>query len=47
MLFIIAIVKDIQGHRFEIFTLVSGIHENEDLVLGIWNIFELEGMINS
>ena len=25
---------DIHGHRFEIFMLVSGIHENVDLVLG-------------
>ena len=33
--------------RFEIYTLVSEIHENVDLVLGIKNIFELEGVINS
>ena len=47
VLFIIPIVIDIHGHRFEIFTLVSEIHENVDLVLGIKNIFELEGIINS
>ena len=47
MLFIIPIVTDIHGHKFEIFTLVSEIHENVDLVLGIKNIFELEGLINS
>ena len=47
MLFIIPIVIDIHGHRFEIFTLVSEIHENVDLVLGIKNILELEGIINS
>ena len=35
------------GHIFEIFTLASEIHENVDLVLGIKNIFELEGIINS
>ena len=35
------------GHRFEIYTLVSEIHENVDLVLGIRNVFELEGVINS
>ena len=34
-------------HRFEIYTLVSEIHENVDLVLGIKNVFELEGVINS
>ena len=33
-------------HRFEIFTLVSEIHENVDLVLGIKNIFELEAVID-
>ena len=35
------------GHRFKINTLVSEIHENVDLVLGIKNVFELEGVINS
>ena len=46
MLFIIPIVIDIHGHRFEIFTLVSEIHENVALVLGIKNVFELEGIID-
>ena len=32
VLFTIPIVIDIHGHRFEIFTLVSEIHENIDLV---------------
>ena len=36
-----------QRHRFEIYTLLSEIHENVDLVLDIKNIFELEGVINS
>ena len=35
------------GHRFEIYTLVLEIHENIDLVLGIKNVFKLEGVINS
>ena len=47
VLFIIPIVVDIHGHRFEIYTLVSEIHENVVLVLGIKNVFELEGVINS
>ena len=47
VLFIIPIVIAIHGHRSEIFTLVSAIHENIDLVLGIKNTFELEGIINS
>ena len=36
-----------RGINFEIYTLVSEIHENIDLVLGIKNVFELEGVINS
>ena len=47
VLFIIPVIVDIHGHRFEIYTLVSEIHENIDLVLGIKNVFELEGVINS
>ena len=35
VLFIITLVIDIHGHRFEIFTLVSEIHEYVDSVLGI------------
>ena len=47
ILFIIPVIIDIHGHRFKIYTLVSEIHENVDLVLGIKNVFELEGIINS
>ena len=47
VLFIIPVIVDIHWHRFEIYTLVSEIHKNIDLVLGIKNIFELEGVINS
>ena len=47
VLFIIPVIVDIHGHRFEIYTLVSEIHENVVLVLGIKNVFELEGIINS
>ena len=47
VLFIIPVIVDIHGHRFKIYTLVSEIHENVILVLGIKNIFELEGVINS
>ena len=45
VLFVILIVIDIHGHRFEIFTLVSEMYENIDLVFGIKNIFQLEGII--
>ena len=47
ILFIILVIIDVHGHRFEIYTLVSEIHANVDLVLGIKNEFELEGVINS
>ena len=47
MLFIIPVIVDIHGQRFKIYALVSEIHENIDLVLGIKNVFELEGVINS
>ena len=49
VLFVIIVILNIQEHehRFQVFTLVSEIHENVDLVLGIKNIFELEGMIDS
>ena len=46
VLFIIPVVVDIHGHRFEVFTLVSEIHETVGLVLGIKNVFELEGKVN-
>ena len=44
VLFIIPVIIEVHGHRFEIYTLE--IHENVDLVLGIKNMFELEGIIN-
>ena len=44
VLFIILLTVEIAGHRFEIYTLVSKIHDNIDLVLGIKNVFELEGV---
>ena len=47
VLFIIPVIVDIHRHRFEIYILVSEIHENVDLVLGFNNVFKLEGVINS
>ena len=35
VLFVIPMIINIFGHRFKIYTLVSKIHENVDLVLGI------------
>ena len=47
VLYILAVIVDIHKHRFEICTLVSEIHENIGVVLGIKNVFKLEGVINS
>ena len=47
VLFIIPIIVYIHRHRFDMYTLVSEIHENVDLVLGIKNVYKLEGVINS
>ena len=47
VLFVIPVIIDIHGYRFEIFALVSEIHDSVDLVMGMKNIFELEGMIDS
>ena len=44
--FVIPVIIDVCGHRFEVFTLVSEIHDNVDLVLGMKNVFELEGVID-
>ena len=47
VLFVIPVIIDIHGHRLKIFTLVSKIHDNVDLVMGMKNIFELESVIDS
>ena len=46
VLFVIPVIIDVCRHRFEVFTLVSEIHDNVDLVLGMKNVFELEGVID-
>ena len=46
VLFVIPVIIDIHRHRFEIFTLVSKIHDNVDLVMGMKNNFKLEGVID-
>ena len=38
VLFVIPVIMTIQNHRFEIFMLVSGIHENIDLGIVIKNL---------
>ena len=43
--FIFPIIVTIYGHMFELYTMVSEIHDNVDLVIGIQNFAELEGEI--
>ena len=47
VLFVIPVIVDINKHRLEVFTLVSEIFDNINMVLGIKNLFELEGVIDS
>ena len=47
VLFVILIIIEISGHRLEVFTFVSEIFDNVDMVLGIKNLFESEGVIDS
>ena len=46
-LFVIPLVFKIQGHIFEVYTLVPEIQDKMDLMLGVKNIFELEGIVNT
>ena len=46
VLFIMPVIVDIHGHRFEVFTLMSEIHDNIYLVYGMKNVFKLEGVID-
>ena len=45
VLFVIPVIVEINNHRLEVFTLASEILDNVDMVLGIKNLFELEGVI--
>ena len=47
VLFVIPVIVEICSHRLEVFTFVSEIFDNVDMVLGIKNLFELEGVIHS
>ena len=37
----------IQGHLFEVYTIVAALHESIDLVIGMKNMVELEGILNT
>ena len=47
MLYVILVIVEINKHRLEVFMLVSEIFDNVDMVLGIKNLFELEGVIDT
>ena len=47
VLFIVPVIIEIHGHLFEVFTLVSEIHDNVDLVLRMKNVYELEGIVDT
>ena len=47
VLLVIPLINETCGHRFEVFKLVSEVHDNVDLVLGMKNMFELEGVIDT
>ena len=47
VLFVIQVFVEINKHRLEVFTLVSEIFDNVDMVFGIKNLFELEGVIDT
>ena len=47
VLFVIPVIINIHGHGFKNFALFLEIHDNVDLVMGMKNIFELEGIIDS
>ena len=47
VLFIVPVIIEVYEHIFEVFTLVSEIHDNVDLVLGMKNVYELEGIIDT
>ena len=46
VLFVIPLVLKIDGHLFEIYTLVSEIQQSIDLIFGVKNMFEIEGKVS-
>ena len=45
-LFVIPFVFKVVEHMFEVYTLVSEIQQNMDLILGVKNMFEIEGEVS-
>ena len=47
VLFNILVVSNLQEHRFEIYSLALEIHDIVDMVIGIRNVNEIEGIIST
>ena len=47
VLLVVPVIIEIHDHLSEVFTLVSKIHDNVDLVLGMKNAYELEGIVDT
>ena len=47
VLFVIPVVINLQGHCFEVYTLVTEIHVNVDMVMGIKNVYDIERVIST
>ena len=47
VLFIVPVIIEVHEHILKVFTLVSEIHDNVDLVLGMENAYELEGILDT
>ena len=45
-LFVIPFVFKVGKHLFEVYTLVSEIQQNMDIILGVKNMFEIEGEVS-
>ncbi len=45
--FLIPVVFTVQNHRFEVHTLICDISPEHDLVIGIQNMFEVEGELSA
>ena len=45
-LFVIPFVFKVGKHLFEVYTLVSEIQQNMDIILGVRNMFEIEGEVS-
>ena len=42
-----SVINSLHGNRFEIYTLVSEIHDNVYLAFGIKNVYEIETVVNN